>query len=269
MTRMSICQPSPQYWRNSHLDWAPPNWMIFWVKIRTTIMVDRWLLNLLNALALKHRRKLYWTVCRCHNRRWIMRTLKKLCWLKLCNRRQIYKKRCTEANSAIQISSWTIWWICHMSCQGNERKSINHWCDSIWSTRFIFFRLNQRILSTDDPSYLDVSGEAHTDLSNINALAQLSVRDMTATLMHSLKYFTSKHSNENLLGSEMSFLTLWVFADLETDNGRQLLRNALSYMVSIAGSFFFWIREIISFRSLSLEIIIRPSRCIHSKYRRC
>lgn len=63
-------------------------------------------------------------------------------------------------------------------------------------------------------------------------LAQLSVRDMTATLMHSLKYFTTKHSSEKLLGGSISFLTIWIVADVETDNGREILKNALSHMVS-------------------------------------
>lgn len=103
---------------------------------------------------------------------------------------------------------------------------------STWKYNDISFRLNQRILSVDDPNYLDVSGEPHTDLSNLNALAQVSVRDMTSTLMHSLKYCTSKHSFENLLGSAISFLTIWVVADVETDNGRNILKNALSHMVN-------------------------------------
>lgn len=92
--------------------------------------------------------------------------------------------------------------------------------------------MNQRILSSDDPHYLDLSGEAHTDLSNINALQQLSVRDMTATLMYNLKYFTTKHSKEKLVGQELSFLTIWVVCDLGTTEGIQLLKNALEHMVS-------------------------------------
>lgn len=97
------------------------------------------------------------------------------------------------------------------------------------------FRLNQRILSSDDPHYVDLSGEAHTDLSNINALQQLSVRDMTATLMHNLKYFTTKHSKEKLLGHELSFLTIWVVCDLSEPEGVLLLKNALEHMVSSLG----------------------------------
>lgn len=93
--------------------------------------------------------------------------------------------------------------------------------------------MNQRILSSDEPHYLDLSGEAHTDLSNINALQQLSVRDMTATLIHNLKYFTTKHSKEKLGGDELSFLTIWVICDLSTPEGVQLLKNALEHMVSV------------------------------------
>lgn len=104
--------------------------------------------------------------------------------------------------------------------------------DYLMNLPHVMPRLNQRILSADNPNYLDVSGEPHTDINNLNALAQLTVRDMTATLMHSLKYLTSKHSYENLLGNAISFLTVWVVADAETDNGRNIIQNALSHMVN-------------------------------------
>lgn len=77
-----------------------------------------------------------------------------------------------------------------------------------------------------------MSGNAHNDLSNVKNLAQLSPRDMTATLMSNIKYFNSKHSLEKLNGNSVHFLTLWVVADLETDIGAQMLKNALTYMVS-------------------------------------
>lgn len=132
--------------------------------------------------------------------------------------------------------SLIILWICRMWCPGrsnSQKISFDVFFLHSWNIcLFIPFRLNQRILSIDDPNYLDVSGVAHTDLNNINALAQLSLRDMTATLMNNLKYFTSKHSYENLLGNAISFLTLWVVADVETSNGRDILQNALQHMVS-------------------------------------
>lgn len=96
-----------------------------------------------------------------------------------------------------------------------------------------FDRLNQRILKTEEPTFLDVSGTPHNDLSNVKSLAQLSPRDMTATLMTNIKYFHSKHSLEKLNGNSVHFLTLWVVADLETDVGAEMLKNALTYMVSV------------------------------------
>lgn len=103
--------------------------------------------------------------------------------------------------------------------------------DYLMNMPHIMPRLNQRILSGDDVRFLDLSGEAHTDISNVNALAQLSVRDMTATLTHNLKYFTTKFSHEKVLGNAISFISIWVVTDLNTDNGAKLLKNALSHMV--------------------------------------
>lgn len=96
-------------------------------------------------------------------------------------------------------------------------------------------RLNQRILSSDEPRFLDLSGEPLLDISNINDLQQLSVRDMTATILRNLKYFTTKHSEERLYGAKLSFLTIWVVADLSTSEGANLLRNALEHMKVSSG----------------------------------
>lgn len=49
--------------------------------------------------------------------------------------------------------------------------------------------------------------------------------------MSNIKYFQSKHSLEKLNENSVHFLTLWVVADLETDVGAQMLKNALTYMV--------------------------------------
>lgn len=79
--------------------------------------------------------------------------------------------------------------------------------------------------------HLDLTGDAHKSLENIKLLAQLSARDMTATLLHNLKYFTTKNSREPVLGSNISFLTLWIVTDVTTSQGVEILKNALSYMV--------------------------------------
>lgn len=97
---------------------------------------------------------------------------------------------------------------------------------------FSFTRLNQRILTTEEPTFLDMSGTPHNDLNNVNSLINLSVRDMTATLLSNIKYFHSKHSLEKVNGNAVHFLTLWIATDLNTANGVEILKNALTYMVS-------------------------------------
>lgn len=92
--------------------------------------------------------------------------------------------------------------------------------------------LNQRIMTKDELSFMDLSGEPHKSLENINLLAQLSARDMTATLLHNLKYFTAKHSEQRILGKKISMLTVWVIGDVTTPQGAELLKNALLHMVS-------------------------------------
>lgn len=88
-------------------------------------------------------------------------------------------------------------------------------------------------MTKEDPVYMDFSGEPHRSLENIKLLAQLSARDMTATLLHNLKYFTTKNSEERVLGKNISLLTIWVVADLTTEQGSELLKNALLHMVRI------------------------------------
>ncbi|XP_055601750.1 UDP-glucose:glycoprotein glucosyltransferase [Uranotaenia lowii] len=97
-------------------------------------------------------------------------------------------------------------------------------------------RLNQRILSSEDPIFLDVSGNPHPDLEDVTALAQLANSDLTATLMKHLKYLGGKSTYQKFMGHRVHFLTVWVVADLETPNGFQLLNNALRFMKSTSGT---------------------------------
>lgn len=94
------------------------------------------------------------------------------------------------------------------------------------------YSLNQRIMTKDELSFMDFSGEPHKTLENIKLLAQLSARDMTATLLYNLKYFTAKHSEQRILGKKISMLTVWVIADVTTPQGAELLKNALLHMVN-------------------------------------
>lgn len=86
-------------------------------------------------------------------------------------------------------------------------------------------------MSKEDAVYMDFSGEPHKSLENIILLSKLSARDMTATLLHNLKYFTTKNSEERVLGKKISLLTIWVVADITTEQGAELLKNALLHMV--------------------------------------
>lgn len=92
-------------------------------------------------------------------------------------------------------------------------------------------RLNQRILSTDEPVFIDTSGKPHNDVEDIAGLAQLTNSDLSATLLSNLKYFGSKSTFEKFLGNKLHFLTIWIVGDLNEDNSRQLFKNALEYMV--------------------------------------
>ncbi|XP_050087540.1 UDP-glucose:glycoprotein glucosyltransferase [Anopheles aquasalis] len=96
-------------------------------------------------------------------------------------------------------------------------------------------RLNQRILSQDEPHFLDMSGRPHPDLEDISALGQLSNADLTATLMSNLKYFGGKSTYERFLGQRVHFLTVWVVGDLRLSAARKQLRNALLFMKSTSG----------------------------------
>lgn len=109
--------------------------------------------------------------------------------------------------------------------------------DYIMTQPNVMPRLNQRIMTKEDSSFVDFSGEPHKSLENIKLLAQLSARDMTATLLHNLKYFTTKNSEERVLGKKISSLTIWVVTDVTTEHGAELLKNALLHMVRGVESF--------------------------------
>ncbi|GAB0089717.1 UDP-glucose:glycoprotein glucosyltransferase [Sergentomyia squamirostris] len=96
-------------------------------------------------------------------------------------------------------------------------------------------RLNAKILSTDDVQYLDVSGKPHKDLENIKAMAKLSNSDMTATLLDNVKYFSPKNSHTKIQDNQVHFITLMVFADLTTDEGLDLFRNAVEFVKGTKG----------------------------------
>jgi UDP-glucose:glycoprotein glucosyltransferase len=83
---------------------------------------------------------------------------------------------------------------------------------------------------------LDINtGTPFKDLENVQALAQLNNKDLTATLIANLKYFDAKNSEEKFLKNKLHFLTIWVVGDLNTKNGKELMRNALEFMKLTTG----------------------------------
>lgn len=101
--------------------------------------------------------------------------------------------------------------------------------DYLMSQPHVMPRLNQRILSNDDPDYLSMTGKPH-DVENVNLLSQLTNRDKIATLRKNLKYFTSKHKMEKIIGNSVYFQTIWIIGDLNQNSGKTILLNALNYM---------------------------------------
>jgi UDP-glucose:glycoprotein glucosyltransferase len=119
-----------------------------------------------------------------------------------------------------------------MLCRGKSFYMYGWFLQYIKMKLMVFTRLNQRILSNDEPVYLDVSGSPHNDVEDINGLAQLSNSDLTATLISNLKYFGGKQTFENFLKNKLHFTTIWIVGDLAIRSTKDVLKSALMFMVS-------------------------------------
>lgn len=86
-------------------------------------------------------------------------------------------------------------------------------------------RLNERILSKDSSVNLDMSGRAVSTM-NVQNLIKLSPRDMTATALENLKYFTTSRKTEKYYS-----ITYWIIGDLNEKQTRDLLLAALEHLV--------------------------------------
>lgn len=98
--------------------------------------------------------------------------------------------------------------------------------DYIMNQPNVMPRLNQRILSKDGSFYLDMTGKAES-MVNVQSLLKLSPRDMTATAVENVRYFTLPRK-----GKKYNSLTYWIVGDLEDKQTRELLLAALSHLVS-------------------------------------
>lgn len=144
--------------------------------------------------------------------------------------------------------------------------------DYLMSQPHVMPRLNEKILSTDDQTFLELTGTPFEDLENVQALSQLPNNDMTATLMANLRYFESKSGSEKFLSNtKLHFHSLWVAGDLNTDASKKILKNALKFMVGLKIAFFIklLIRNSFDFRNLlkAYELLLfqMPIINLHSK----
>lgn len=89
-------------------------------------------------------------------------------------------------------------------------------------------RLNQRILDKEGAFYLDMSGTA-SSTTDLQKLMKVSPRDMTATAVENMKYFTVPRKGNK----KYNTMTYWVVGDLECPKARELLLAALEHLVSV------------------------------------
>ncbi|XP_072935877.1 UDP-glucose:glycoprotein glucosyltransferase [Epargyreus clarus] len=105
--------------------------------------------------------------------------------------------------------------------------------DYLMKQPHIVSRLNQRVLSSESSQYLDLSGipaaPEHFTEQNIHRLLHLTGRDAIATALQVLRYFRKPGKQERITQ------TVWVIADLNIKKGRQLLRDALTFMRESSG----------------------------------
>lgn len=99
--------------------------------------------------------------------------------------------------------------------------------DYIMSQPNVMPRLNERILNQDTSFYLDMSGKAADSLdTDVHLLNELSPRDMTATAVANLKYFSVPRK-----GKKYDLMTYWIVGDLNCAKSRRMLLSALDHMV--------------------------------------
>ncbi|CAG9863529.1 unnamed protein product [Phyllotreta striolata] len=87
-------------------------------------------------------------------------------------------------------------------------------------------RLNDRVLNKDKSSHVDMTGTA-TSIDDVQRLLKLSSRDMTATAVENLKYFSALKKNK-----KYHSMTYWIVGDLNERTSRNLLFGALEHLKS-------------------------------------
>ncbi len=107
----------------------------------------------------------------------------------------------------------------------NELNDNDDCLDYMMKQPNIMPRLNDRVLKTEDSTVLDLTGEALPNLK-LDTFAALTKEMMAGTIAKHMNYITNKDDNK------LHMMTSWVVADLETPEGRDIVRGAIAQVKS-------------------------------------
>lgn len=93
-------------------------------------------------------------------------------------------------------------------------------------------RLNDRVLKSEEAAIIDLSAEALPKLKWDTFAHQLTKAQMASTLANSLGYLTQKDPDTTAGKGKLYTLSAWTVVDLETQQGRHILRGALAQVKS-------------------------------------
>uniref|UniRef100_A0A6A7FWQ9 UDP-glucose:glycoprotein glucosyltransferase 1-like isoform X2 n=2 Tax=Hirondellea gigas TaxID=1518452 RepID=A0A6A7FWQ9_9CRUS len=109
----------------------------------------------------------------------------------------------------------------------NEKHDVVDW---LMAAPNIMPRLNDRILNSKSSRFIDMSGTSSETISSLSAtgdtkaaLDDLQLRDLGAVLDNSCHYISTK------VDPALRPLTVWLLADFDTEQGRDLLLEAVKY----------------------------------------
>ncbi|XP_048350418.1 UDP-glucose:glycoprotein glucosyltransferase 2 [Sphaerodactylus townsendi] len=96
--------------------------------------------------------------------------------------------------------------------------------DFIIDQQNIVSHINEKILSTEKRYLNFISSPVHTDMEDYSTFSFLDSQDKTVILSENMNYVTKK--DEDVVYA----VTMWIVADFDKPEGRQLLSNALKYL---------------------------------------
>ncbi|KAG1695917.1 UDP-glucose:glycoprotein glucosyltransferase 1 [Nymphon striatum] len=98
--------------------------------------------------------------------------------------------------------------------------------DWLMSKSHVLPRLNKKIITNNNAVFLDFSGQPVKENLSLESFQALSAADMTATILKDIKYMTMKGNDVYRPN------TIKIVTDLESKDGRELLRTAIEHMRS-------------------------------------